>query len=206
MSSSHHCNADDAEKGMGSGVLGAVGRVYRRSSAAVASAVLGSPPSLAGVAGEGGEGENGDPRSQRQEKRWQSFLSRRESVKYGDEGNGGYGEERVGLTDDASASVGEEEGFDRRTRRSEGRPRRGLHGDGGGDNVDSHDGRQSHAEGPLQSRSPRDTTKSRRKGADEVRKTTPAQFNLHREKGAFDKFDARVDTLGACMYIHTYIC
>lgn len=175
---------------MGSGVLGAVGRAYRRSSAAVASVVLGSPPALAGVAGEGGEGEDGDLRSQRQEKRWQSFLSRRESGRYEEEGKMSDWEEREGAS---TTSVGREDIVDGRARRSDGRLRHGLNGDGDGDGDgggdDPHDGRQCHAGGPLQDRSLQDTTQSRRRGADKVRKAKsrllrPVNFILHRMKAS----------------------
>lgn len=163
-------NSDGAdEKGIGFGVLETVGRVYRRSSAAVASAVLGAPPALA-ESSSGGEREDGDLGSHRQGKRGQSFLSRRESGREEEEGKAGRRGERVGLIDGAGASSDEEEVLDCRARRSKSRLGRGLQGsdggDGGegeGDGVDLHDDQQAqrHEEGPLQSRSFHDTTQSR---------------------------------------------
>lgn len=171
--------ADDAAKGMGSGVLEAVGRVYRRSAAALASAVIDFPPALAGV---GGEGEDGDLRQHRQEKRWQPFLSRREGGRYTymyeEEGKQSRAVQGVGLTDGGSTSAGEEMTFDCLTQRRESRLRRGMHADGDGDGDDVG------LEGPPQSRSLEDTTQpsggaggarstrdattSRRMGVDEV--------------------------------------
>lgn len=195
MSGGSRCDAEDSEVGIGSGVLEAVGRVYRRSSAAVTSAVLGAPPGLAESAGEHG---HGDLRSHQQEKRW-SFLSRRESRRIEEEGRGSRGEQRVGLVEGTSACAGEAEVFDCRAH-SKTRLQHGLHGgDGGGGGGDADDGgrdlrngQQCCAQGPLQSRNLKDTTQStwaasgprsgrdetRRRGVHEVRKITHFELNL----------------------------
>lgn len=151
---SSRCKADDSKTDIGSGVLEAVGRVYRRSSAAVASAVLGSPPP-APVDVAGGR-EEGDLQSHRR-------ASRRESGRTVEKGRSRR-EQGVGLVvGGASTTNGEEEeDSDRRARRSRSR-QRSLHGDAsvGGDAVpDVHGSNLVRADGPTQNCSLQDTTRS----------------------------------------------